>query len=84
MGYSLDLKGSEYYSIYLRNLKTKKDFNNPIENTNGNITFSYDSKYLFYTKLDKNHRSKEIYLHKINSKTKALSLYIRKELIDFQ
>ncbi|MBV68522.1 MAG: peptidase S9 [Pelagibacterales bacterium] len=81
LGYSLDLKGSEYYSIYLRNLKTKKDFNNPIENTNGSIAFSYDSKYLFYIKLDKNHRSKEIYLHKINSKTKADKL-IYKERID--
>ena len=48
LGYSLDLKGSEYYSIYLRNLENKKDFGVPIENTNGSIIFSYDNKYLFY------------------------------------
>jgi oligopeptidase B len=29
LGYSLDLKGSEYYSIYLRNLKTKKEYITP-------------------------------------------------------
>ncbi len=81
LAYSLDLKGSEYYSIYLRNLKTKKDFNVPIQNTNGNIVFAYDNKHLFYTKLDKNHRSKEIYLHKINGK-KVQDKLIYKEKIE--
>ena len=81
LAYSLDLKGSEYYSIYLRDLKTNKNFSTPIENTNGNVVFSYDNKYLFYTKLDKNHRSKEIYLHKIKGKNKKDKL-IYKEKID--
>ena len=40
LAYSLDLKGSEYYSIYLRDLKTNKNFSTPIENTNGNVVFS--------------------------------------------
>ena len=83
LGYSLDLKGSEYYSIYLRNLKTKKEYITPIENTNGSITFSYDSKYIFYTKLDKNHRSKEIYLHKINSKKDKDKLIYREKIDRF-
>ena len=83
LGYSLDLKGSEYYSIYCRNLKTNKDYKNVIENTNGSILFSYDSKYFFYTKLDKNHRSKEIYLHDINDRKKKDKLIFRENIERF-
>ncbi len=81
LGYSLDLKGSEYYSIFLRNIKTEKKYDISIDNTNGNILFSYNSKYFFYTKLDNNHRSKEIYLHEIYGKNKRDKL-IYKENID--
>ena len=81
LGYSLDLKGSEYYSIFLRNIKTEKKYNISINNTNGNILFSYNSKYFFYTKLDNNHRSKEIYLHEIYGKNKRDKL-IYKEHVD--
>ena len=81
LGYSLDLKGSEYYSIFLRNIKTKKEYNISIDKTNGSILFSYNSKYFFYTKLDSNHRSKEIYLHEIYGKNKRDKL-IYKEHVD--
>ena len=37
LGYSLDLKGSEYYDIYLRNIKTSKNLNDVIKNTTGSI-----------------------------------------------
>ena len=81
LGYSLDLKGSEYYSIFLRNIKTEKKYDISIDKTNGNILFSYNSKYFFYTKLDDNHRSKEIYLHEIYGKNKRDKL-IYKEHVD--
>ena len=50
LGYSLDLKGSEYYTIYLRNINTKKVISEKIEDTSGGITFSLDDKYVFYSK----------------------------------
>ncbi|MBF96938.1 MAG: peptidase S9 [Pelagibacterales bacterium] len=81
LGYSLDLKGSEYYSIYLRNLKTKKNYDKVVKNTNGSIVFTYNNKNFFYIKLDKNHRSKEIYLHQINGKKQKDKL-IYKESIE--
>ena len=52
LGYSLDLKGSEYYTIYIRNIETKKLVTEKIEETSGSITFSLDDKYIFYSKLD--------------------------------
>ena len=44
MAYSLDLKGSEYYTIYLRDLKDNNNLPDQIENTSGVITWSIDSK----------------------------------------
>ncbi|MDB9743618.1 S9 family peptidase [Pelagibacteraceae bacterium] len=63
MAYSLDLKGSEYYTISLRDLKTGKNEKDIIENTSGGITWSLDSKSFFYSKLDKFHRPRQIYKH---------------------
>ena len=70
LGYSLDTKGSEYYTIYLRDIKTKEFITEKIEETSGDITFSLDDKYIFYSKLDENHRPRKIFRHKIGTYTK--------------
>ena len=68
LGYSLDTKGSEYYTIYIRDINTKKLITEKIEETSGGITFSLDDKYIFYSKLDNNHRPRKIFRHKIRYK----------------
>ena len=65
LAYSLDTKGSEYYSIFIRDIKTKKIITKEIKETSGSITFSLDDKYIFYSKLDANHRARKIFRHKI-------------------
>ena len=67
LGYSLDTKGSEYYSIFIRDIKTKKIITKEITETSGGITFSLDDKYIFYSKLDENHRARKIYRHEIGN-----------------
>ena len=47
LGYSLDLKGSEYYTIYIRNIKLGNLVTEKIEETSGSIEFSLDDKYIF-------------------------------------
>jgi len=69
LGYSLDTKGSEYYTIYIRNINTKKLITKKIEETSGSITFSLDDEYIFYSKLDENHRPRKIYRHKLGANT---------------
>ena len=71
MAYSVDLKGSEYYDIYLKNLLTNKLIERKIEGTSGSITWSLDSKSFFYIPLDKYHRSKKIYKHIIGNASGA-------------
>ncbi|WP_415299792.1 S9 family peptidase [Candidatus Pelagibacter sp. Uisw_134_02] len=70
LSYSLDTKGSEYYTIYIRDIKTKKLVTEKIKETSGSITFSLDDKYIFYSKLDENHRPRKIYRHKLGTNTK--------------
>ena len=70
LGYSLDTKGSEYYTIYIRDIKTKKLVTEKIEETSGGITFSLDDKYIFYSKLDNNHRPRKIFRHKLGTNPK--------------
>ncbi len=65
LAYSLDTKGSEYYKIFIRNISTNKLVTKEITDTSGSITFSLDDKYIFYSKLDENHRARKIYRHKI-------------------
>jgi len=70
LGYSLDLKGSEYYTIYIRDIETKNLVTEKIKDTSGGITFSLDDKFIFYSKLDKNHRPRKIFRHKIGTPVK--------------
>ncbi len=67
LAYSLDLKGSEYFTIYIRDIKTKKIISKNIPETSGAITFSLDDNYIFYSKLDQNHRPRKIFRHKIGN-----------------
>ncbi len=70
MAYSLDLKGSEYYTIYLRDLRTGKNEKDVIDNTSGGITWSLDNKSFFYSKLDKFHRPRKIFKHVLGTPIK--------------
>ena len=65
LAYSLDTKGSEYYKIFIRDISTNRLITKEITDTSGSITFSLDDKYIFYSKLDENHRARKIYRHKI-------------------
>ena len=65
LAYSLDIKGSEYYTIFVRDINSKKIITKQITDTSGSIIFSLDDKFIFYSKLDNNHRARKIYRHKI-------------------
>ena len=70
LGYSLDLNGSEFYTIYVRRISDKQLVTEKIENTSGGITFSKDSKFIFYTLLNSKHQPKKVFRHKIGSSQK--------------
>ena len=67
LAYSLDTKGSEYYTIFIREIKTQKIISKEIKETSGSITFSLDDKFIYYSSLDENHRARKIFRHEIGS-----------------
>jgi len=70
LGYSLDLNGSEFYTIHIRRISDEKIIDEKIENTSGGITFSKDNRFIFYTLLNEKHQPKKIFRHKIGSSQK--------------
>ena len=70
LGYSLDLNGSEFYTIYIRRIADEKIIDEKIENTSGGITFSKDSRFIFYALLNEKHQPKRLFRHKIGSSQK--------------
>jgi len=67
LAYSVDDKGSEYFTIFVRRISDNKIIEETIPDTAGGITWSYDDKYFFYSKLDKFHRPRQIFIHKLGT-----------------
>jgi len=76
LAYSLDVEGSEVYTIYIKDLNTGKLYPEIIENVNGSVYYSMgvewakDSQTIFYITLDEIHRASKLYRHKIGTDPK--------------
>jgi oligopeptidase B len=70
LAYSIDDKGSEYFTIFVRRISDNKIIEETIPDTAGGITWSYDDKHFFYSKLDKFHRPRQIFIHKLGTSIK--------------
>jgi oligopeptidase B len=65
--WSADIKGSEYFSIRVRNWADGSDLTDVVEETDGSVVWSADSKAFFYVKLDDNHRPLQVWRHRLGS-----------------
>ncbi len=63
LAYGVDNKGSEYYTVRIRDLGTGNDLDDEIPETSADIAWAQDSRTLFYVKLDDNHRPRKVYRH---------------------
>ena len=63
--WSADIAGSEYFSIRVRDWATSTDSADLVEETDGGVVWTLDSKAFFYVKLDDNHRPMQVWLHKL-------------------
>lgn len=66
-GYSADIKGSEYFTIRIRDWTTGLDLADAIERTDGSLVWSADSKSFYYVRLDDNHRPLQVYRHRLGT-----------------
>ncbi|MCA1529702.1 S9 family peptidase [Bradyrhizobium yuanmingense] len=66
--WSADTKGSEYFSIRVRDWATGKDLDDLVEETDGGVVWAADCRSFFYVKLDDNHRPMQVWRHKLGTK----------------
>lgn len=75
-GYAVDQNGSEFYTIRFRDLETGDVLDDVLPNANGGFVWANDSKTVFYTVLDDNHRPVAVHKHVIGTDSKDdLSVY---------
>ncbi|MBM09708.1 MAG: S9 family peptidase [Magnetovibrio sp.] len=63
LAYTLDLNGSEIYALHIRNLETGENIEDVIDGVHGAFEWSNNSRALFYTILDENHRPYAVKAH---------------------
>jgi oligopeptidase B len=61
--WSADVRGSEYFTIRIRDWASGKDSDDSVEESDGDVVWSADSASFFYVKLDDNHRPMQVYRH---------------------
>ncbi|WMT75336.1 S9 family peptidase [Bradyrhizobium sp. Ash2021] len=66
--WSADTKGSEYFSIRVRDWETGTDLDDLVEETDGGVVWSTDAKSFFYVRLDDNHRPMQVWRHRLGTK----------------
>ncbi len=67
LAYAVDDKGSELFTVRVRDLATGKDLADEIPDTRGGFVWAKDSATLFYVRLDANHRPLYVYRHRIGT-----------------
>jgi oligopeptidase B len=67
LAYGFDDKGSEFYTLKLRDLETGEDLPDAVPETTGGGVWSADNQWLFYTRLDGNHRPRQVYRHRVGT-----------------
>ena len=65
--WSADIRGSEYFTIRVRDWSSSTDSADVVEETDGGVVWSADSKSFFYVKLDDNHRPMQVFRHKLGT-----------------
>lgn len=65
--YTLDTDGSEFFTIYFKDLESGEMLSDKIEKTSGDFEWTQDSKAIYYTTLDHIHRSDKVYRHVIST-----------------
>ncbi|MCA0433458.1 MAG: S9 family peptidase [Proteobacteria bacterium] len=68
--WTYDDKGSEFYTLKIRDLDTGTDHADLLENTSGGACWSADGKHIFYTLQDDNHRPLKTFRHRLGTAQK--------------
>jgi oligopeptidase B len=76
--WGFDDKGSEFYTLHVRDIESGTDRPDSASDTGGAGTWDADATGFFYTRLDANHRPSKIYYHALGKK-RARMVYEEKD-----
>lgn len=65
--WAFDDKGSEFFTLRVRELSTGKEHADIVPDTGGGGVWNASNDGFFYTRLDQNHRPSKIFFHKLGS-----------------
>ncbi len=67
IAFSTDDKGSELYTLRIRDVETGQNLADVIEDTRGDVAWANDSRTLYYIRVDANHRPRAVFRHRIGT-----------------
>ncbi len=65
VAFATDDKGSELYTVRIRDTATGADLADVIEDTRGDVVWGADSRTLYYIRVDANHRPRAVWRHTV-------------------
>lgn len=65
--WGFDDKGSEFFTLRVRDLATGRDGEDTVPDTGGDGVWTADDKAFVYTRLDENHRPSKVFLHRLGT-----------------
>jgi oligopeptidase B len=71
VAWSADEKGSEIFTLYVRDVDRDADLDDAVGNCTGHLVWTRDSRGFLYVALDENHRPCRVLLHRIGTPTEA-------------
>ena len=67
LAYAVDEKGSEFYTIRIRDMETGENIPDVISDSGPGMVWSADGTILFYVRYDENHRPRSVYRHRLGT-----------------
>jgi oligopeptidase B len=68
VAWSADVRGSEYFTIRVRDWQSGEDLPDIIEQTSGGAVWGADATFFYYVKRDENHRPLHVFRHRLGTK----------------
>lgn len=65
--WSADTRGSEFFTIRIRDWASGADLADAIEETDGSVVWTADASAFYYVRLDENHRPMRVYRHRLGT-----------------
>jgi oligopeptidase B len=68
VAWSADLRGSEYFTIKVRDWATGQDLPDEVARASGGVVWGSDSSFFLYVEKDDNHRPLKVFRHRLGTK----------------